>query len=115
MKGIFIATTNLINNIDSAFDRRLLYKLKFDLPNKDTRYRILLNQFPSVDQKVLKEISASYELSGGQIQNIKRKQLADQIIFGNENTETESLISHIHMEIGFRNKKNQIGFKKFSA
>jgi SpoVK/Ycf46/Vps4 family AAA+-type ATPase len=115
MKGIFIATTNLINNIDSAFDRRLLYKLKFDLPNKDTRYRILLNQFPSVDQKVLKEISASYELSGGQIQNIKRKQLADQIIFGNENTESELLLSHIKMEIGFRDKGNRIGFKKFSA
>jgi len=115
MKGIFIATTNLINNIDSAFDRRLLYKLKFDLPNEDTRCRILQNQFPGVDEKVLKDISAFYELSGGQIQNIKRKQMADEIIFGNENTETESLISHIHMEIGFRNKKNQIGFKKFSA
>ena len=113
MKGIFIATTNLINNIDSAFDRRLLYKLKFDLPNKDTRWRILQNQFPEIDETVLKDVSASYELSGGQIRNIKRKQMADQIIFGNENNETESLVSHILMEIGFRDKKSRIGFKNF--
>jgi hypothetical protein len=115
MRGIFIATTNLINNIDGAFDRRLLYKLKFELPDANTRYQILENQFPIVEKKELKEISENYILSGGQIQNIKRKIIADQILFGDEFDETVSLITYIKTEIGFRNNKNDIGFKKFSA
>jgi Cdc6-like AAA superfamily ATPase len=115
MRGIFIATTNLINNIDGAFDRRLLYKLKFELPDANTRYQILENQFPIVEKKELKEISENYILSGGQIQNIKRKIIADQILFSNEFDENGSLITYIKTEIGFRNHKNDIGFKKFSA
>ena len=52
-KGIFIATTNLIENIDGAFDRRLLYKLKFENPNDETRYKILQNQFSIINNKTL--------------------------------------------------------------
>jgi AAA+ superfamily predicted ATPase len=115
MKGIFIATTNLINNIDGAFDRRLLYKLKFELPGPDTRFKILQNQFPFVDKKELKEISENYNLSGGQIQNIKRKLIADQILFGDECNEAETLSAYVKTEISFRTNKDIIGFKKFSA
>jgi|LakMenEpi03Aug12_release.lakeMendotaPanAssembly.Ray.scaffolds.fasta_scaffold22204_10 hypothetical protein len=115
MRGIFIATTNLINNIDGAFDRRLLYKLKFELPDDNTRYQILENQFPILEKKELKEISENYKLSGGQIQNIKRKIIADQILFGEDMIDNESIISYIKAEIGFRTNKAEIGFKKFSA
>jgi len=115
MKGIFIATTNLINNIDGAFDRRLLYKLKFELPDPDTRFKILQNQFPIVDKKELKEISENYNLSGGQIQNIKRKLIADHILFADECNEGASLITYVKTEISFRTNKDIIGFKKFSA
>lgn len=115
MRGIFIATTNLINNIDGAFDRRLLYKLKFELPDDNTRYQILENQFPILEKKELKEISENYKLSGGQIQNIKRKIIADQILFGEDIIDNESIISYIKAEIGFRTNKAEIGFKKFSA
>jgi hypothetical protein len=115
MRGIFIATTNLINNIDGAFDRRLLYKLKFELPDDNTRYQILENQFPILEKKELKEISENYKLSGGQIQNIKRKIIAEQILFGEDMIDNESIISYIKAEIGFRTNKAEIGFKKFSA
>jgi SpoVK/Ycf46/Vps4 family AAA+-type ATPase len=115
MKGIFIASTNLINNIDGAFDRRLLYKLKFELPDPDTRFKILQNQFPIVDKKELKEISENYNLSGGQIENIKRKLIADQILFADECNEGASLITYVKTEISFRTNKDIIGFKKFSA
>ena len=112
MKGIFIATTNLINNIDGAFDRRILYKLKFDLPNETVRYKILKNQFPDLKDLELIDISKHYELSGGQIQNIKRKLMADEILFNTKSTEKEAIISYIKTEISFReNKKNHIGFK----
>lgn len=109
-KGIFIATTNLINNIDNAFDRRLLFKQKFDLPNASTRFDILQSQFVNFNAEILKKISNDFELSGGQIQNVKRKLMADQILFGNENTPNDLLLDYIQNEIGFRQNKNKIGF-----
>ena len=111
MRGIFIATTNLISNIDGAFDRRLLYKLKFDLPDEATRFKILQCQFPDINELELTDISKHYKLSGGQIQNIKRKLLADQVLFSNDSADSESLISYIKMETSFRENKNRIGFK----
>ena len=109
-KGIFIATTNLINNIDNAFDRRLLFKQKFDLPNASTRFDILQSQFVNFNAEILKKISNDFELSGGQIQNVKRKLMADQILFGNENTTNDLLLDYVQNEIGFRQNKNKIGF-----
>ena len=109
-KGIFIATTNLINNIDNAFDRRLLFKQKFELPNASTRFDILQSQFVNFNAEILKKISNDFELSGGQIQNVKRKLMADQILFGNENTTNDLLLDYVQNEIGFRQNKNKIGF-----
>ena len=109
-KGIFIATTNLINNIDNAFDRRLLFKQKFDLPNASKRFDILQSQFVDFNAEILKKISNDFELSGGQIQNVKRKLMADQILFGNENTPNDLLLDYVQNEIGFRQNKNKIGF-----
>ena len=76
-EGIFIATTNLIQNIDKAFDRRLLYKLHFEEPNSSTAENILTNFFPNIEKKILKNISETYELTGGQIQNLKKKWMED--------------------------------------
>ena len=35
LKGIFIATTNLASNMDSAFERRFLFKIKFENPSTE--------------------------------------------------------------------------------
>ena len=32
LDGILIATTNLADNLDTAFERRFLYKIRFDKP-----------------------------------------------------------------------------------
>ena len=110
MNGIFIATTNLINNIDGAFDRRLLFKQKFELPNTETRAKILEVQFPETNKELLNTVSQDYDMSGGQIQNIKRKLMADQILFGDSYITDHLLIEYIENEIGFRTGKNKIGF-----
>jgi SpoVK/Ycf46/Vps4 family AAA+-type ATPase len=111
-KGIFIATTNLINNLDQAIDRRILYKLKFETPNADTRFQILSSQFPSIDTAVLKEMADTYTLSGGQIQNIKKKYLVNTVLF-NPSNEEEQFKKYILEETNFRAiTRNSIGFKK---
>jgi SpoVK/Ycf46/Vps4 family AAA+-type ATPase len=111
MKGIFIATTNLINNIDGAFDRRLLYKHKFELPDNRTRLKILESHFPDMNLDKLKEVAVCYELSGGQIQNIKRKLMADQLLFSNTSQNEILFMEYVVSEVGFRNTNRKIGFK----
>lgn len=110
-KGIFIATTNLIQNIDTAFDRRILYKLPFDKPEQPTRLKILKSQFPQFSNESLANVSFKYDLSGGQIQNIKKKYLVEEILFNNTNSTSDNLTEYIESEVNFRiTSKKTIGF-----
>jgi SpoVK/Ycf46/Vps4 family AAA+-type ATPase len=81
--GILIATTNLTQNMDSAFERRFLYKINFERPGAESRkgiWNAMLPDLPSPDAEVL---SGKFDLSGGQIENIARKNEVDAIISGN--------------------------------
>ncbi len=77
--GIFFATTNLIDNMDSAFDRRFLYKVEFSKPSSQTRSKIWKAKLPQLSDEAIKSI-ASYDLSGGQIENVSRKYMLDTIL-----------------------------------
>jgi len=111
-QGIFIATTNLIANIDKAFDRRMLYKLNFQNPNEEIRLKILKNEFPDITEALLQEISVKYMLSGGQIQNIRKKFLIDNILFADTTDCSKRLLLHVEEETHFRHgKRNMIGFR----
>lgn len=110
-EGIFIATTNLIQNIDKAFDRRLLYKLHFEEPNSSTAENILTNFFPNIEKNILKNISETYELTGGQIQNLKKKWIVDSILHEINLESKIDFKKYINEEVGFRKNKNKsIGF-----
>lgn len=77
--GIFFATTNLIDNMDSAFDRRFLYKVEFSKPSSQTRAKIWKAKLPQLSDNDISAI-ASYDLSGGQIENVSRKYMLDSIL-----------------------------------
>lgn len=47
LDGILIATTNLTDNLDKAFERRFLYKIKFDRPGTEAREHIWHTMIPS--------------------------------------------------------------------
>lgn len=72
-EGILIATTNLSVNFDAAFDRRFLFKIKFEQPTKDVRAKIWENRSQHIDQKLAYELSSRYELSPAQIDNVFKK------------------------------------------
>jgi ATP-dependent Zn protease len=84
LNGILIATTNLSQNMDSAFERRFLYKITFDKPNMESRKGIWNSLLPDLPDDNAAELSKKYELSGGQIENIARKVEVDAIINGSE-------------------------------
>ena len=90
LEGILIATTNLTANFDSAFERRFLYKIKFDMPSNKTREAIWESRLLALSggletgglrSAALEQLS-EYELSGGQIDNIVRKATMEEILTG---------------------------------
>jgi hypothetical protein len=82
LNGILIATTNLSNNMDKAFERRFLYKIDFEKPDAETRksiWRSLINSLSDEDAGIL---SSRFDFSGGQIENISRKTIVHQVLSG---------------------------------
>jgi SpoVK/Ycf46/Vps4 family AAA+-type ATPase len=110
-EGIFIATTNLAEHLDNAFDRRLLYKLEFKKPEEPVRFEILRNSFPNIDDDILNTINHDYPLTGGQIANIKKKILVKELLEQDIDLDLE-LLSLCEEEISLRKSgaRTPIGF-----
>jgi len=68
--GVLIATTNLLETIDSAFSRRFDYKIAFEKPTLKQRVELwqkLLPESAVYEESFSIEELAKHELSGGQI------------------------------------------------
>lgn len=107
-----IATTNLTDNLDSAFDRRFLYKVEFKKPSCSVRKKIWLSMIPELSEEDASMIAARYEFSGGQIENVARRMMVDSILYGRELTCAE-VISVCDEEKLSNGKK--FGINKISA
>ena len=76
-EGILIATTNF----DKAFERRFLYKVKFDHPSKEVLVKLWMSFFPNLSEDEAKGLANRYSLSPGQMENISRKLMVDEILY----------------------------------
>ena len=111
LDGILIATTNLAQNLDKAFERRFLYKIRFDKPTVEARTAIWREMLPTLDIDDAKKLAERYDFSGGQIENIARHYAIDAILHGNAVPTAENLTSHCdseHINQSANNKR--IGF-----
>jgi len=72
-QGILIATTNMTRNLDDAFERRFLYKIKFELPETAVAVNIWKQAVPSLKPQEAEWLSNRYKLSAAEIYNIARK------------------------------------------
>ncbi len=69
-EGILIATTNLLENIDTAFSRRFNYKIEFKKPNISQRkklWKMMLPQHADYEEAFDIDALAKYNVTGGQI------------------------------------------------
>ena len=82
LEGIMIATTNLTQNMDSAFERRFLFKIEFAKPSLQAKCSIWKSLIPELSEEEALSLSTRYDFSGGQIENVARKRVVDQIIMG---------------------------------
>ena len=110
LEGILICTTNLVQNLDPAFERRFLFKIEFQNPSKEVRYGIWKNMLPSLTDDEAMQLSASFDFSGGQIENITRKALIEMALTGVEKPTMEQYLSYCNQERFEGSKRNRIGF-----
>ena len=70
-EGVLIATTNLVENMDSAFSRRFQHKIEFRRPGTAERFKLwqvhIPEKAPLSDDVDLWYLAEHYDLSGGQI------------------------------------------------
>lgn len=107
-EGILIATTNLANNLDSAFERRFLFKILFQKPKTQVRAEIWKSKLPFLHINDCYLLAEKFDFSGGQIDNILRKNEIHEIIHG-EKVSLENLMVLCSEEI-ITNQTSQIGF-----
>jgi len=84
LDGILIATTNLTANLDKAFERRFLYKIRFEKPSLEASSHIWQSMIPELSDTEAIQLATDYPFSGGQIENISRKKTIFSLISGNE-------------------------------
>lgn len=77
-QGILIATTNLEQNFDQAFERRFLFKMRFRLPSLSVRERLWKSMLPSLSADDCHHLATEFpSFAGGQIANVCRKAIID--------------------------------------
>lgn len=81
-EGILIATTNLANNIDEAFDRRFLFKVEFQRPTVEAKQNIWKSKLSMLTDADCHMLAQRYDLSGGEIDNIVRKVTMNEVLHG---------------------------------
>ena len=108
--GIFIATTNITDNLDSAFSRRFLYKINFLKPTSLIRKQIWKKYLPELDEKEL-SAAACIDLTGGQIENISKRYFVERAIRRNTIIALNEVISS---ETSFKKENNVLGFNRKS-
>lgn len=108
--GIMIATTNLTVNLDKAFERRFLYKVEFHRPTVEAKQQIWRAMLPEVEDSVLHRLATTYDLTGGQIENVARKHMVNSILYGDVEDAYANLSDLCHQETISSSEGKKIGF-----
>lgn len=112
LEGILIATTNLTGSLDDAFERRFLYKIEFEKPQPEQRMHIWKSMLPDLDDADAMTLADKYDFSGGQIENIARKRIVNDILDCREEIDMNSILESCETERISQRKSagRQIGF-----
>ena len=111
LDGIMIATTNLQENLDPAFERRFLYKIKFEKPDESVRARIWQTMIPELSTADAATLATSYDLSGGQIENVARKHSINVVLYGEQENPLNTLLRDCANEkLTNTPTRNKVGF-----
>ncbi|MCE5320271.1 MAG: ATP-binding protein [Bacteroidales bacterium] len=109
-QGILIATSNLVGNIDSAFERRFLFKVKFDQPSNEVKSKIWLNKLNWLEKEFAIQLANRFSFSGGEIDNIVRKICMKEVLTGIRPDTSEIMQFCQSEKLVSGNKGNKVGY-----
>jgi len=113
--GVLIATTNLLESLDSAFSRRFDYKIEFAKPNFEQRVKLWKKMLPKValeSKGVDIEELAKANLSGGQISVVVKNTAIKVAIKDEPIFENRDFLEEIQREIkGSFGEEKKMGFE----
>ena len=109
LDGIMIATTNLEQNFDSAFERRFIYKVRFERPDVIQRKQIWQSMLPKLSDDEALQLACNYNFNGGQIENIVRKCDVESILYGETAVDASKIQDFCHEE-SITKQLSHIGF-----
>ena len=110
MQGIMICTTNLTSTLDKAFERRFLIKIQLPKPSNEARKQIWATMLPKLSDEQAKILADRFDFSGGQIQNVTRKQIINSIFSGTDEMDFDRILDDCTAETMDRSNGYQIGF-----
>ena len=110
LDGILIATTNLAQNMDKAFERRFLYKIEFEKPTIEARMSMWHEMIPVLKEEETRILANKYDFSGGQIENIARHYTIANILHGESDNVIDSLSAYCDSERLNAKETRKIGF-----
>ena len=110
LDGILISTTNLAQNMDKAFERRFLYKIKFEKPTAEARMSMWKEMIPVLRDEESRALASKYDFSGGQIENIARHYTIENILHGESKNVIETLSAYCDSERLETKERRRIGF-----
>jgi hypothetical protein len=109
LEGILIATTNLTQNLDKAFERRFLYKIEFEKPNQEVRSSLWKSMIPELRDAEASALAEKFDFSGGQIENIVRKRTVEMIL-SDAPPSLEALMAYCKDEYMIKTETRRVGF-----
>ena len=110
LDGILVATTNLEQNMDKAFERRFLYKIKFEKPTVEARMSMWREMIPTLEEEDSRVLASKYDFSGGQIENIARHYTIGNILHGESKNIVEELTVYCDSERLEPPGRHRVGF-----
>ena len=109
LDGILFATTNLTHNLDPAFERRFLFKIKFEKSDISTQAKVWHLYFPELEENQYHDLAKKFSLSPAQISNVRRKQIIDAILYP-EKTMMQSISEIAQYEKLDNDRNSKVGF-----
>lgn len=111
LEGILIATTNLQNSLDDAFERRFLYKIEFTKPSPSERSHIWKTMMPELSHDNAMMLAERFDFSGGQIENIARKHVINDILSNRDEIDIDAIVESCrHESLDKEENTYKIGF-----
>ena len=108
--GILFATTNLVENMDAAFERRFLFKVQFEQPSLENSAKIWQEKLSFLSEYESLQLAQNFDFSGGEMENIARKAVMDEVL-NNISPNFRKVFQYCQSEKwNNQNTQNKIGF-----